>query len=92
MYLVGDYFVECLTNHIPRDGWAGAARITRRDDWKKPAEVPKALFVGLPDCPTKREAEQAAIRWARERVLKHRDIIEKALEDGCFNGAAEGRD
>jgi len=62
MYLVGDYFVECLMSHIPGDGWTGIARITRRDDWSKLAEVPNALFVGLPDCPTKREAEQAAIR------------------------------
>ncbi|WP_198398896.1 hypothetical protein [Burkholderia pseudomallei] len=81
MYLVGDYFVECFTDHIPGDGWTASARISRKEDWRKQAEIPKAVFAILMECPTKRDAEQAAIQWARERVLTRSDTIEKALED-----------
>ena len=80
MYSVGNYFVECVTEHIPGDGWTASARISRKDDYRKLAQTPKAFFANLVECPTRYGAECAAIQWARERILTHRDAIEKALE------------
>jgi hypothetical protein len=82
MYLVGEYFIECSPNYIPGDGWTTLARISRKADWRKPTEIPTAVFELLLDCQTKLEAEFAAIQWARKLVLTHRDEIEKALDDG----------
>lgn len=81
MYLVGDYFVECITDHTPGDGWTALARFSRKDDWRKLGGVPTVVFAVLLDCPTRRDAEQAAIQWARKRVLTQSDTIEEAFRD-----------
>ncbi|ADG20967.1 hypothetical protein HDG35_007299 [Paraburkholderia sp. JPY681] len=77
MYLIGDYFVECVTDHLPEDRWTAWARISRKEDWRKLDVIPKAVFVLLVDCPTRRDAEQATIQWAREQVLTRSYGIEK---------------
>ncbi|MDR6388430.1 hypothetical protein J2803_001022 [Paraburkholderia phenoliruptrix] len=83
MYLIGEYFVECAANHVPGDKWEAIAYISRADDWRKLARVPKAVFTLSVDYPTKRDAEHAAIQSARDRVLTCSDTIERALKDGC---------
>ncbi|HKT98919.1 MAG TPA: hypothetical protein VJS30_20715 [Paraburkholderia sp.] len=80
MYSIGDYFVECTTDHIRGHGWTASARISREEDWRKPAKIPKAVFAELAECPTRQDTERTAIEWVRERVLTDSDMIEKALE------------
>lgn len=83
MYLMGEYFVECTANHVPGDGWEATACISRKEDWRKPAEIPKVVFALWVDYPTKLDAEHAAIQWARDCVFTRSDAIERALADSC---------
>lgn len=83
MYLVGDYFVECILNHIPGDGWTASARISRKEDWRKVGRIPKAVGAPSLHYSTRRDAERAAIEWARARIMTRSEVIEKALRDEC---------
>ncbi|WP_322102204.1 hypothetical protein [Paraburkholderia sp. J41] len=80
MYSVGDYFIECLMEHRPGDGWTALARISRRDDYRKAQHVPKALFHPAIERHTRHDAERAAVQWARAKVSLHREEIERAIE------------
>ncbi|MFP3707983.1 hypothetical protein SB783_28600 [Paraburkholderia sp. SIMBA_009] len=80
MYSVDDYFVECLVEHSAGDGWTACARISRKRDYRKAADVPKALFETSVECPTKRDAERAAVKWVRSQLPKRREEFEEALD------------
>ncbi len=79
MHLMRNYFVDCIVDQIPRDRWTASAHVSRPNDWKKPAPVPVVVFATFVDCSTRRDAERAALQWARECVLASPDIIEQAL-------------
>ncbi|SAK99559.1 hypothetical protein AWB78_05800 [Caballeronia calidae] len=79
MYSMGIYFLEILLEPIPGDGWTGAARFSRRDDYKRHADVPKAVFPSHIVRPTKGSAEAAIADWARGLVETSADVVEASL-------------
>ncbi len=44
MYLFGDYFIECIPEHVYNDGWTTFAKISRRRDYRLPTPCPRSNF------------------------------------------------
>ncbi|MDR5815127.1 MULTISPECIES: hypothetical protein [unclassified Caballeronia] len=79
MYSLGAYFLEIFPESIPGDGWTGAARFSRRSDYKLHAVVTTVTFPSHIFKPSRRQAEGAIADWARDFVKSSGDVLESSL-------------
>ncbi|SAL84590.1 hypothetical protein AWB74_06993 [Caballeronia arvi] len=79
MYSMGTYFLEVFPEPIPGDGWTGDARFSRRNDYRRHADVTKVTFHSHIVRPTMAAAESAITAWARDFIDKSGDVLEASL-------------
>jgi hypothetical protein len=81
MYSFGDYFIECTPESVRNDGWTVSAKISRRNDYRRFAPVPKVEYPTPVSEPTRFRAERAGVEWAKTYIIKHATELENSLRD-----------
>jgi hypothetical protein len=79
MYSFGEYFIECIPEHVLNDGWTVSARISRRSDYRRYARVPKVVYSTTVSELTRFRAERAGVEWAKAYITEHAKELENSL-------------
>jgi hypothetical protein len=81
MYSFGEYFIECIPEPVRNDGWTVSAKISRRNDYRRFAPVPKVEYPTSVSELTRFRAERAGVEWAKTYITEHATELEDSLKD-----------